>query len=49
MVLDDVPQSAGFLIESAARPYPDVLGDRDLDVVNVVLVPYRLEDDVGEP
>jgi hypothetical protein len=49
VVLNDVAQGACLLVEGAARPDPDVLGDRDLDVVHVVLVPDRLEDAVGEP
>ena len=49
MVLDDVAHGAGFLVERPAGAHAYVFGDRDLDVVDVVLVPDRLEDPVGEP
>ena len=48
MVLDDVAQRPGLLVEGAAGAHTDVFGDRDLDVVDVVLVPDGLEDAVGE-
>ena len=49
MVLDDVAQGAGLLVEGPAGAHPDVFGDRDLDVVHEVLVPDRLEDPVRKP
>src|SRR5919202_6129679 len=48
VVLDDVPQSPGLLVERAAPSDPYVLCDGDLDVIHVVLIPQRLEDTVGE-
>src|SRR3712207_7867547 len=44
VVLDDVAEGACLLVEGAAGAHADVFGDRDLDVVDVVLVPDRLED-----
>ena len=49
VVLDDVAHGAGFLVERPAGAHAYIFGDRDLDVVDVVLVPDRLEDPVGEP
>jgi hypothetical protein len=49
VVLDDVAHGASFLVERSAGANAYILGDRDLDVVDVVLVPDRLEDPVGEP
>src|SRR5215467_13651149 len=48
MVRDHVPQCAGFFIETAAALDTDGLGNRDLNVVDMVAVPQRLEDAVGE-
>ena len=49
VVLDQVAQRAGALVVAGAPPDPDVLGGSDLDVVDVVAVPDRLEQRVGEP
>ena len=49
MVLDQVAERAGALVVAGAPPDPDVLGGSDLNVVDVVTVPDRLEQDVGEP
>ena len=38
-----------WLVEAALVPDADLLGHGDLDVVDVVLVPDRLEQVVGEP
>ena len=48
MVLDDVAEGAGLLVEGAAAFDADGLGGGDLDVVDVVAVPDGLEDAVGE-
>ena len=48
VVLDDVAQRAGLLVEAAAPLDADRLGHRDLDVVDEVAVPDRLEDAVRE-
>ena len=48
MVLDDVARHAGLLVELAAPLDADLLGDGDLHVVDVLAVPERLEDAVGE-
>ena len=49
MVLEDVADGAGLLVERAARLDPDRLGHGDLDMVDVAPVPERLEDAVPEP
>ena len=48
MVLEDVPDRARVLVERGAALDPDRLGDRDLDVVDELAVPDRLEDPVRE-
>ena len=48
MVLEDVAQHAGLLVVAGAVPDADRLGHGDLHVVDVVAVPQRLEDGVGE-
>ena len=48
MVLDDVAQGAGRLVEAAPLLHPERLGHGDLHVVDVAAVPERLEDGVGE-
>ena len=45
---DHVPVGAGLLVEAGAVVDGQRLGDVDLDVVDVVLVPDRLEHAVGE-
>ena len=49
MVDDDVAQSADGVVEVAAVLDAEVLGHRDLDGLDVVPVPDRLEHRVGEP
>ena len=49
VVLEDVARRAGLLVERGAPLDPDRLGDRDLDVVDVLPRPERLEDPVREP
>ena len=48
VVLEDVADRAGLLVEAGAALDPDRLGDRDLDVVDELAVPDRLEDAVRE-
>ena len=49
VVLEDVPDHAGLLVELGAAFDADRLRDRDLDVVDELAVPDRLEDAVREP
>ena len=49
MVDDDVPQRADRVVEVAAILDAEVLGHRDLDALDVVPVPDRLEHRVREP
>src|SRR5699024_628780 len=49
MVLDDVAGRADAVVVSGPAAEADVLGHRDLHVVDVVAVPDRLEKLVGEP
>ena len=48
MVLHHVAEHAGRVVVAAAALDVDRLGDVELDVVDVVLVPQRLEHAVGE-
>ena len=48
VVLDDVAQRAGLLVERAAAFDAESFGHGDLHIVNVVAFPDRLEDAVGE-
>ena len=48
MVLDDVADGAGLLVEGAAVLDPEGLGDRDLDPRDRVAIPDPLEDRVAE-
>ena len=49
VVLHDVAQRPGRLVEAAPVLDPDALGHRDLDLLDVAAVPDGLEDGVGEP
>ena len=49
VVLEDVADRARLLVERGAALDPDRLGDGDLDVVDELAVPDRLEDPVREP
>ena len=49
VVLHHVAQGAGLLVVARARADPFLLGHGDLHVVDVLLVPERLEDRVAEP
>ena len=49
VVLEDVPDHAGLLVVARAALDPHRLGDRDLDMVDHLAVPDRLEDAVREP
>ena len=46
---DHVPERARLLVERAARPDRELLRHVDLDVVDVLAVPQRLQEAVGEP
>ncbi len=48
VVLDDVADDAGLLVELPPPRDPEALGHRDLDVLDVVAVPDRLEEGVRE-
>ena len=48
MVLDDVAHRPGLLVIAGPLLDPDRLGHRDLHVVDVLAVPDRFEDPVGE-
>jgi len=48
VVLDDVPCGPGLVVEAGTGADTDVLGHRDLHRVDVVRVPDRLEQLVGE-
>ena len=48
VVLDHVAQRAGALVEAAARADAEVLGERDLHAGDMVAVPDRLEEGIGE-
>src|SRR5581483_44935 len=49
VVLDDVAERAGLLVERPTVLDAELLRDRDLHVVDVAAVPQRLEDRVREP
>ncbi len=48
MVLDHVPERARIVVIGHTRFQADGFGDRNLDVVDVIGVPDRFEQDVGE-
>ena len=48
MVLNHVAQRAGFLVIGGPGADAFCFADRDLDVVDVLVIPNRLEDAVGE-
>jgi hypothetical protein len=48
VVLDDVAHDARRIVESPSALDPDLLRRRDLDLVDVLAVPERLEDRVAE-
>ena len=49
VALEHVPQHAHRVVVRRAMAHREVLGRRDLHVLDVVAVPDRLEDGVGEP
>ena len=49
MILDDVADDAGLLVEGAAALDAERLGHRDVHALDVLPVPDRLEKRVGEP
>ena len=48
MILHDVANRAGLVVEGAAPLHPEWLGHRDLHVLDELAVPDRLEEGVGE-
>ena len=48
MVLDDVADRAGLIVERAAALDPEGLGHRDLHAFDELAIPERLEERVGE-
>ena len=49
VVLDHVPDRAGLVVIAAASGHANRLGHRDLHVIDVLRIPQRLEQDIGEP
>jgi hypothetical protein len=49
VVLDHIAGDPDAIEVSGATADADVFGHRDLDMVDVVVVPHRLEEFVGEP
>ena len=48
MIGDHVAEGAGGFVKAAAMFDADGFGGGDLDVVNVIAIPERLENGVGE-
>src|SRR2546423_7242677 len=48
MIGDHVAQGAGLVKVAGAILYADGFGDRDLHMVNIILVPDRLKDAIAE-
>ena len=48
MILDHIPQSAGFFIIRGSRSHAFGFADGDLNMVDVFMIPDRLEDAVGK-
>ena len=48
VVLDDVADGAGLVVEGTAALDAEVFGHGDLDALDVVAVPERLEEGVGK-
>ena len=48
MILDDVSQAAGGLVKRAARSHAEVFRQGDLDAGDVVAVPDRFKEGIGE-
>src|SRR3954465_8831486 len=49
MILDHVPDDTGFFVELATSLHAEALSHRDLDILDVVPIPDRLEKRVREP
>ena len=49
MVLHDVANRADFVIEAPAALHAEALGHRDLHAGDVIAIPDRFEEGVGEP
>ena len=48
MVLHDIADRAGFLVELAAAIHANFLGHRDLHTGDIIAIPDGLEEGVGE-
>jgi len=48
VVLDHIADGAGFFVKDAAALDAEVLCHRDLDALDVITVPDRLQESVGE-
>ena len=48
VILDHVANGAGFFVEGTAALNAEVFGHRDLHALDVLAIPDRLEDGVGE-
>src|SRR5688572_5767676 len=48
MILDNIANGADLLIEASAASYAECFGHRDLHAVDVVPVPYRFKERIGE-
>ena len=49
VVLEHVAEAAGFLVVPAPMLHAQRLGGRDLNVIDVLTIPDRLDDRVGKP
>src|SRR3954466_5909119 len=49
MILDDVPNGAGALVETSSPLNAEILRHRDLNTVDVVTIPERLHECIREP
>ena len=48
MVLEHIAQNTRFVVVSSASPHHHLFGNRDLNVIDVITIPDRFEDAVGE-
>ena len=48
MILDNVSQSADLIVETTSFFYANSFGKGDLDVIDKVFIPNRLEDFIGK-
>jgi len=48
MILDYVSNGAGFIVESTTALHPEIFGHCDLHAFDVVAIPERLHESIGE-